>query len=101
MIEYDDLPCMQPGPMPDICPACGATADDSGCMIDKPRTVTLNATDEISRLTARVAELEARVEQLGEQADTCVGNDIGRRCSYCRCDGRNLRAALEAGGGSV
>lgn len=31
-------------------------------------------------------KLKNQVEQLGEMADVCVFDGIGRPCSYCRCD---------------
>jgi cell division protein FtsB len=40
---------------------------------------------ENDRLTARVAELEAEVKQLGEMSDTCTYHALHRVCDGCRC----------------
>src|SRR3546814_11137912 len=39
---------------------------------------------------AQIEELKNELEWIGGIANVCVGKKIGRRCSYCECDGKNL-----------
>ena len=57
------LPCQQGGPMPAICPRCGATEDDT-CMIDRPRAAALSVADEIENLRSIVAWCRRRLPPL-------------------------------------
>src|SRR3546814_12929663 len=39
---------------------------------------------------AQIEELKNELEWIGGIANVRVGKKIGRRCSYCECDGKNL-----------
>lgn len=53
---------------------------------------------QVARLKSEIKRLKKALESTGEAGGVCVGNEIGRRCSYCRCDGRNLTPHPTNGG---
>lgn len=46
--------------------------------------------DRLQDAATRIDRLQEALEELGESSDTCVGYDLGRRCSYCQCEGKNM-----------
>lgn len=66
--------------------------DDLPTLADWERMLTNTAqlNQACRDLTDELTRLRGSLESIGEQSNICVGKDLGRRCRYCQCGGRNL-----------
>ncbi len=37
----------------------------------------------------------SQVDQWGEMGNVCVYRETGKQCSFCRCDGKNMKIATQ------